>query len=164
VASLKKGMASAVVVAVTTIIGLIIVFASVLGGFAMAGGPFGVLVQPSELVVIGGAAIGTLVISAPGKVGKRILGSFKKAFSGKPPGKADFLDLLKCLFQIFQAMRREGVVALEAHVQDPHKSTIFKQFPTVLGSSSTAARPPSSHSSSTRRWKLITTKSISRST
>lgn len=125
-------MRSAVVVPVTTIVGLIIVFASVLGGFAMAGGPFGVLVQPSELVVIGGAALGTLVISAPGKVGKRILGSFKKAFSGKPPAKADFLDLLKCLFQIFQAMRREGVVALEAHVQDPHKSTIFKQFPTVL--------------------------------
>jgi flagellar motor component MotA len=42
------------------------------------------------------------------------------------PRKEDFLDLLKCLFQIFQAMRREGVVALEAHVQDPHKSTIFK--------------------------------------
>jgi chemotaxis protein MotA len=120
------------VLAVSTIIGLIIVFGAVLGGFAMSGGPFAVLVQPNELVVIGGAALGTLVISAPGKVGKRILLSLKKAFSGKPPGKTDFLDLLKCLFQIFQAMRREGVVALEAHVQEPSKSTIFKQFPTVL--------------------------------
>ena len=56
-----------------TIVGLIVVFGAVLGGYAMAGGPFGVLIQPNEFVVIGGAALGTLIISAPGKVISRVL-------------------------------------------------------------------------------------------
>jgi chemotaxis protein MotA len=118
---------------VTTIIGLVIVFGAVLGGFGMAGGPFPVLIQPNELVVIGGAAVGTLVISAPGGVRGRIITSFKKAFSGHSPGKSDYLELLKLLFHLFQVMRREGALAMESHVADPKQSTIFKQYPSVLG-------------------------------
>jgi chemotaxis protein MotA len=117
---------------VTTIIGLLVVFAAVLGGFGMAGGPFPVLLQPNELVVIGGAAVGTVLISAPGKVRGRILGSFKKAFTAKSPTRDDYLALLTLLFQIFQIMRREGLVALDAHVQEPAKSTLFKAYPSVL--------------------------------
>ena len=117
----------------TTIIGLVIVFGAVLGGFAMAGGPFPVLIQPNELVVIGGAALGTLVISAPGSVRGRIVTSFKKAFSGHSPGKNDYMELLKLLFHLFQVMRREGALAMESHVADPKQSAIFKQYPAVLG-------------------------------
>jgi chemotaxis protein MotA len=117
---------------VATIVGLIIVFGSVLGGFGMGGGPFAVLIQPNELVVIGGAAVGTLVISAPGGVRGRILTSFKKAFTGHSPGKGDYLELLKLLFHLFQVMRREGALAMESHVQDPKQSAIFKQYPAVL--------------------------------
>jgi len=117
---------------VSTIVGLIVVFASVLGGFAMAGGPFPVLIQPNELVVIGGAAVGTLIISAPGAVKGRVTGSFKKAFSSHPPSKTDYVELLKLLFHLFQVMRREGALAMESHVQDPKQSAIFKAYPAVL--------------------------------
>lgn len=115
-----------------TIVGLLVVFGSVLGGFAMAGGPFPVLIQPNELVVIGGAALGTLVISAPGKVASRVIGALKKGFGGKPPKKEDYLELLKLLYALFQVMRRDGVLALEQHLSDPGKSTLFQKFPGIL--------------------------------
>ncbi len=116
----------------SSIIGLIIVIGSVLGGYAMAGGPFAVLIQPSELVVIGGAAIGSLVIAAPGKVGRRVLGAFKQGFVGSSPGKLEYVELLKLLYQLFQLLRREGILALEVHVSDPTKSEIFTKYPSVL--------------------------------
>jgi chemotaxis protein MotA len=117
----------------SSIIGLVVVFASVLGGFGMSGGPFPVLWQPNELVVLGGAAIGTVVISAPGALGKRVIHALKLAFSGKPISKADFLDLLVLMNSIFQTMRREGILAMENHVSDPKQSTIFKKHPSILG-------------------------------
>lgn len=63
-----------------TVLGLAIVFAAVFGGFALGGGPLRVLLQPSELVVIGSAALGTLVAAAPGKMRGRLLGTIVKAF------------------------------------------------------------------------------------
>lgn len=116
----------------TTLVGLFVVFAAVLGGYAMAGGPFDVLIQPNEIVVIGGAVVGTVIISAPGGGLKRIFGAFKKGIVGKAPGRTQYVDLLKCLYSLFQVMRRDGVLALEQHVADPHKSSLFQKFPSVL--------------------------------
>lgn len=116
----------------TTIVGLLVVFAAVLGGYAMSGGPFEVLVQPAELVVIGGAVIGTLIISAPGKASGRIVSALKKVFTAKAPKRADYVELLRCLYSLFQVMRRDGVLALEQHVSDPNKSSLFQKFPGVL--------------------------------
>ena len=70
-----------------TIIGLVIVFAAVLGGFGMGGGPFHVLIQPAELVVIGGAAVGTLFASAPGKMRGRLFATIGKAFGNSSPSR-----------------------------------------------------------------------------
>jgi chemotaxis protein MotA len=117
---------------VSTWLGLLIVIGSVLGGFGMAGGTFGVLVQPSELVVIGGAAAGTLVIMAPGKIGKRVLHAFGIGFKGSMPSTDDYQELLKLLFHLFQVIRREGVLGMEAHIETPAESTIFKQYPRVM--------------------------------
>ncbi len=97
----------------------------------MAGGPLGVLIQPNELLVIGGAAAGSLVISAPGRVMKRVTAAFKRGFSNSAPTKQDYLDLLKLLYQILALIRREGVLALESHVSERATSTIFKAYPTV---------------------------------
>ena len=116
----------------STIIGLVVVFASVLGGFAMAGGAFGVLVQPAELVVIGGATVGTVLISAPGKVLSRVTGALKRGFKSHAPGKADYMELLKLLYQILALIRREGVLALEPHVSDRAASSLFSAYPTVM--------------------------------
>ncbi len=116
----------------STIVGLLVVFGSVLGGYAMSGGPFAILLQPNELVVIGGAAVGTLIISAPGKVASRVIGAFKKGFGSDAPKKEDYFELLKLLYSLFQIMRRDGVLALEQHLADPHKSSVFGKFPGVL--------------------------------
>ena len=98
----------------------------------MGGGAFGVLVQPSELVVILGATVGTVVISAPGKVLSRVTGAFKKGFKGGAPAKTDYMELLKLLYQILALIRREGVLALEPHVSDRGTSTLFGAYPTVM--------------------------------
>lgn len=115
-----------------TIIGLIIVFASVMGGFAMAGGNFGILIQPNELVVIGGAALGALIVSAPGKVRSQVMGAFKMAFTGKMPTNQDYLDLLKLQYEVFSFIRKNGAVALDEHVNDMEKSSIFSKYPSFL--------------------------------
>jgi chemotaxis protein MotA len=115
----------------SSIIGLLIVFGGVLGGFAMADGPFAVLWQPSELVVIGGAAAGALIISAPGKVLGRVKHAFGMGFKISVPKRDDYLDLLKLLYQIFTIVRREGVLALESHISQPEQSSILKNYPSV---------------------------------
>jgi chemotaxis protein MotA len=117
---------------VSTIVGLLVVFGAVIGGFVMGGGPLPVLLQPNELVVIGGAAAGTLIISAPGKVGRRVLNALSKGFKVDAPTMADYIDLLKLLYQLFQIVRREGLLALETHVTDIPNSPLFAKYPSVM--------------------------------
>ena len=115
-----------------TVIGLAVVFAAVLGGFWLGGGPFPALVQPSELIVIGGAAVGTLIAAAPGKMRSRLVGTVVTAFSGSLPSKADYLDLLKLQYEVFAFLRKHGAVALEEHVVDVERSRIFGKYPSFL--------------------------------
>jgi chemotaxis protein MotA len=115
-----------------TLIGLVIVFGSVLGGFAMVGGNFAVLIQPSELVVIGGAAVGTLIAAAPGKMRGRLFATIAKAFKADLPAKADYLELLKLQYEVFSFMRKNGAVALDEHVNELEKSAIFSKYPSFL--------------------------------
>lgn len=98
----------------------------------MGGGPLLVLLQPNELIVIGGAAAGTLIISAPGKVGRRVLSALSKGFKVDSPSMADYVDLLKLLYQLFQIVRREGLLALETHVTDIQNSPLFTKYPSVM--------------------------------
>lgn len=118
--------------AVSTVIGLVIVLASVLGGFMLAGGPLPVLFQPYEFLVIAGAAGGALFISSPGRVLVRVRGAFAKAFGSHAPNKQDYLELLKLLYQILALIRREGVLALEPHISERQTSAIFQAYPSVL--------------------------------
>jgi chemotaxis protein MotA len=111
--------------------GILIVFGAIVGGFMMAGGHLGVLIQPSEFVVIIGAAIGVLVISSPGKMRSRVAHVFKSALKDTIPKRSDYLDLLKCQYELFMLARRQGVLALEAHATDPAKSDIFKKYPAI---------------------------------
>jgi chemotaxis protein MotA len=115
-----------------TIIGLLIVFGAVLGGYTMANGPMHVLNQPSEFVIIGGAAIGTMLVKAPGPMRGQVLKAMVAAFSTIAPSKADYLELLKMQYHVFQFMRKNGAVALDEHVQDMEKSSIFTQYPSFL--------------------------------
>jgi chemotaxis protein MotA len=115
-----------------TIIGLAIVFASVMGGFAMAGGNFAILLQPSELVVIGGAALGSLIIGAPGKIRGQVMSACKMAFVGVMPTNDDYLQLLKLQYEVFSFIRKNGAVALDEHVNAMEKSSIFSKYPSFL--------------------------------
>jgi chemotaxis protein MotA len=115
----------------STIIGLVVVIGAVLGGFAMSGGPFAVLFQPNELIVIGGAAFGALIVSSPGKIMKRVASAFKKGFQNHIPTAKDYEALLQLLYGVFQLTRREGMLALESHLENPNESVLFKKYPAV---------------------------------
>ncbi|HYC72671.1 MAG TPA: motility-associated protein [Opitutaceae bacterium] len=113
-------------------IGALIVFASTLGGFMIAGGKPLVLLHVSEFVVILGVAAGVLVIASPGHVLKEIVHKVKAAIAGKAPGRTDYFELLKLLYELFMTGRRNGLIALEEHVMDPQASAVFKRYPSVL--------------------------------
>ena len=115
-----------------SVIGIVVVFGAVIGGFLLSGGPLPVLIQPNELIVIGGAALGTLIIGAPGKMRSRLLVALKKSFSGSLPTKADYLELLKMQFEVMAFIRKNGAIALESHLAEIEKSDIFKKYPTFL--------------------------------
>jgi len=117
---------------VNSILGLIVVFGSVIGGYVLSHGPLAILWQPNELLIIGGAAVGTAIVSAPGRLLIRVLGALKKAFKPDIPKSSDYLDLLVLMHRMFQLMRRDGVLAMENHLGDPHKSSLFSKHPRVL--------------------------------
>ena len=112
-------------------IGSFIVVASTLGGFMLAGGKPILLMHVSEFVVIGGVGAGVLVIASPFYVLKEIVHKVKETITGKSPGEKEFVDLLKLLYEIFMVGRRNGLIALEEHIMDPKKSSIFQRYPSV---------------------------------
>jgi chemotaxis protein MotA len=113
------------------IIGLIIVTVGVIGGFLFEGGNIAVLNQPGEFLIIGGAALGAILASTPPKVLKTMVKQLKGVI-GKGLTKQDYLDLLVMLYEIFNVARRDGILALESHFNDPYKSNILSKFPAFL--------------------------------
>jgi chemotaxis protein MotA len=114
------------------IIGIIIVFGAVVGGYLMEKGNLMVLVQPAELVIIGGAAIGTLLIANPMNILKGIMGGMGSVFGSSKFGKKRYLDALKMMYQILSKARREGDLAIENDIEKPEESTVFKEYPDFL--------------------------------
>ncbi len=114
------------------LVGAFIVLASTLGGFMLAGGQPLVLLHVSEFVVILGVALGVLIIASPGHVLKEILHKTKSAITGKAATREEYTELLKLLYEIFMVGRRNGLIALEEHVMEPQKSSIFQRYPSIL--------------------------------
>lgn len=112
-------------------IGAIVVLSGVVGGFLLEGGKIMALFKPLELMIIGGAAIGSLLIATPLPIIKNIIAQIKGIFAGGLQ-KKDYLDLLVMMYEIFNVARRDGLVGLENHVEHPHESEIFKRFPKFL--------------------------------
>ncbi|MFM8558445.1 MAG: motility-associated protein, partial [bacterium] len=115
-----------------TIIGIVVVLGSVVGGFTIAGGQLMSLFHISEIVTIAGPALGTVLISTPptvlGELGKKLMATLQPS----PFTKTLYLDALKMLYELFQVARRDGLVAIEAHIESPDKSALFKKNPAVL--------------------------------
>jgi chemotaxis protein MotA len=113
------------------IVGYIVVIGAVLGGYALEGGSFHVLIQPIELMVIAGAAIGAFVTGNSTKVLGATLKAMPKLLSGSKYTKARYMALMALLFDILTKVRKEGMMAIESDVEDPDKSPLFQKHPTV---------------------------------
>jgi len=110
------------------IVGIVVVFGAVLGGYLMEHGNIKVLLQPAELVIIAGAATGTILIANPIEVLKGILAGFRSVFSSSRFGKALYQDVLKQLYVVMQAARKQGLNELENDVENPSKSKLFSAW------------------------------------
>jgi chemotaxis protein MotA len=105
------------------------VLGSVLGGFLIGGGKPAVLLHFNELLIIGGAAFGALVIMSPRKVLMDIVKGLISCLKGAPHNRAGYEELLKVLYELFLLGRRNGMIALEEHIMEPQNSAIFQKYP-----------------------------------
>ena len=114
------------------IIGIVIVFGCVLAGYLMEHGNLRVLMQPAELIIIAGAASGTLLVANPLHILKKIGGGIGGVFGGSKFGKQTYIETLKMMYDLLNKARKDGLMALEADVEDPAKSPVFSQNPAFL--------------------------------
>lgn len=113
-------------------IGLIIAIGSMLGGFMALGGKVSVIWQPFEFVIIGGIALGIFIIANPMSTVKDTGKAIKEAIVGDVPKRDDYLAILGLLFNLLRELRSKARNEVEAHIDDPHNSPIFNNFPRVL--------------------------------
>ncbi|MDY0959449.1 flagellar motor stator protein MotA [Sphingomonas sp. CFBP8993] len=115
-------------------IGLVILLGMVFGGFAITGGALGPVFEaiPHEMLIIGGAAVGALVIGNSGAELKALGGAMGKIFKGPKYKKQDYLDVIFLVSKLMKMLRTEGPIALEPHVEDPKSSSVFAEYPRLL--------------------------------
>jgi chemotaxis protein MotA len=114
------------------IVGILIVFGAVIGGFLMEKGHIEVLIQPAELLILGGAAIGTLLVANPMHILKGIVGGLTGVLGGSKFNKQRYLNTLKMMYQFLNKVRKEGLLSVEQDVEKPRESELFKAFPEFL--------------------------------
>ena len=114
------------------IIGILLVIGAVIGGFLMEKGHLAVLMQPAELLIIAGAAAGTLLVANPMHILKGIAAGLMGIMKGSRFSKERYLNTLKMMYQFLNKVRKEGLLAVEADVEKPAESAIFKNFPDFL--------------------------------
>jgi len=114
---------------VFVIVGLVVVFGSILFGYTMHHGQVLVLLQWSEFVIIGGAAFGAFLVSNPLSVVKGSFQAVLGLLKPNPYNEKAYAELLKVLYDVFQKARKDGLVGLETHIEEPHNSEIFKKYP-----------------------------------
>jgi chemotaxis protein MotA len=116
------------------VIGLVVLIVMVFGGFVVTGGAIGPVAEaiPHEMLIIGGAAAGALIIGNSMKELKALGGSFGKIFKGPKYGKQDYLDVIFLVSKLMKMLRTEGPIALEPHVEDPKSSALFAEYPRLL--------------------------------
>ncbi len=113
------------------IVGAIVVVGSIITGYTLEGGHLLALNQPLEVLIIGGAAVGALIISTPLPVLKGIFSQLIAVLGGGYT-KKDYLEILVMMFEIFNVARKDGLIGLESHVEQPHDSEILKKYPKFL--------------------------------
>ena len=115
-------------------IGLVVLLVMVFGGFALTGGNLAPVMHalPHEMLIIGGAAIGALIIGNSGAQLKALGGGIAKVFKGPSWKKQDFLDTIFLVSKLLKMLRVDGPVAVEPHIEDPKASAIFAEYPRLM--------------------------------
>ncbi len=114
------------------IVGVVVVFVSVIVGFLMINGPLGALIQPSEFVVIGGAVIGATVAANPMKYLMKVTSSLTMALKGSPYNKNVYIELLQMQYDIYVNSKKGGLLSLEEDVNNPMSSSLFTKYPSFI--------------------------------
>lgn len=116
------------------IIGLVVLFGCVFGGYILAGGKMAPILKalPFEMLIIGGAGVGAMVISNSLDVLKGVGAGIGKVFGGPSFHKQEYMDTIFLVVKLFKVFKAEGAVALESHIENPEASSIFGEFPKLL--------------------------------
>ncbi len=114
------------------ILGFLVVLLSVFGGFAMQGGHLAALFQPLELLMIGGAAVGTFIVANDGKAIKATLNALPTLLQGSKYTKALYMELMGLMYEILSKIRKEGLMSIEDDIEDPYRSAMFVKYPYTL--------------------------------
>jgi chemotaxis protein MotA len=115
-----------------SIIGIVVVFGCIVAGYLMEHGSMKVLVQPAELIIIGGAALGTVLISNPVHTLKQMISGLLGVFGSSKFNTQCYIDSLKMMYELLQKARKEGLVALETDIEDPEKSPLLSKYETFV--------------------------------
>jgi chemotaxis protein MotA len=114
------------------IIGGVIVIGCIIGSFLAQGGHLAILWQPFELLIIGGSGVGAYIIANPKTVLGKTLSGVSSVMKGAKYKKADYVELLSLLYQVFKLAKTKGMLALEGHVEHPHESDMFARYPSFM--------------------------------
>ena len=114
------------------IVGWVVVLLCVFGGFALAGGHLAALWHPIELIIIGGGAIGAFIVSNNSKALKATMKALPTLFKGSKYNQALYMDLLALLYELLTKIRKEGLMSVEADVDNPESSPLFSKYPSIL--------------------------------
>jgi chemotaxis protein MotA len=114
------------------IIGIVVVFGCIAAGYLMEHGNIMVLLQPAELIIIAGAAAGTVLVANPLHIIKKIAAGIVGVFSGSKFGKQTYIDALKMMYDLLNKARKDGLMALENDVEEPEKSAVFSKNATFM--------------------------------
>jgi len=114
------------------LVGYLVVAGAVFGGYALMGGHFGVLFQPVELLMIGGAAVGAFIAGNNGKTIRATMQELMRLLRASPHNRQHYMDLLALLYELLAKARKDGMMKLESDVDDPAASEIFQRYPNML--------------------------------
>lgn len=114
------------------VVGALVVIIAVVGGFVLSHGHLAALWQPYELLIIGGGALGAFLSANPSKIVKASIQDAIGLVKGPKYKKQDYVDLLSLLYDIFSVARKEGLLALESHIENPEESPIFTKYPRLI--------------------------------
>lgn len=116
----------------SVLIGLAVLFGSILLGYTMHGGKVAALMQYTEFIIIGGAALGSVIVGYSHKAAIELVKTCISLLKGNPYKKQTFLDLLQLMYDLFLMSRKDGLMALEQHIESPDQSEVFKKYPGFL--------------------------------